>query len=211
MKRSHAQILGAVAVLLAAALLVPADRAAAHADYESSTPAKGEVVPSAPTQVDVFFSQDVFKQAGANYVRVFGDDLSTQVSDGDGTVDDDNRRHISATLPAGLANGRYIVRWMTTSDDDGDTDDGAYCFYIGVQPTADQQAECAAFEPAEAPTSAATTTSEQPTPVPTDDDTPGADDDDGTSTGVIIGIVAGVVVAVVIVGGSGFWFMRRRS
>ena len=215
MKRTHVRMLGAMALLLAAALLFPAARAAAHAGYESSTPAKDQVVPAAPGQVDVYFTQEVFKQAGANHVRVFADDGTTQVSDGDGTVDDNDRTHISAALPAGLANGRYIVKWMTTSDEDGDTDDSAFCFYVGVQPAAAQQAECASFEPTEVPTGAATepaspAATEQLTPAPTSDDTPSADDDGG-STGLIIGVVAGVIVAVIIVGGAGLWLMSRRS
>lgn len=217
MKRSHVQILGAVALLLAAALLLPAGKAAAHAAYDHSTPAKDEVVPTAPSQVDVYFKQDLVKVAGQYYVRVFADDATTQVSTGDGTVDDNDRTHISAALPAGLAQGRYIVKWHTVSDADGDPDTGAFCFYVGVQPTAAQQAECASFEPTPVPTIAAATASSSPaatqpavTPAPTADDTPSGDDG-GSSRAVIVGIVIGAIIAVVVVGGAGLWWRSRRA
>jgi copper transport protein len=216
MKRAQIRALGALALLLGAALLLPAGRAAAHAAYDHSTPAKDEVVPTAPSQVDVYFKQDVFKVAGNYFVRVFADDGTTHVSAGDGTVDDNNRKHISsAALPADLAQGRYIVRWMTTSDEDGHTEEGAFCFYLGVQPTAAQQAECASFEPTPVPTIAAATASSSPvstqtapaTAVPTSANTTGGGG--GSSTGLVIGIVVGVIVAVVIVGGGALWWRSR--
>jgi methionine-rich copper-binding protein CopC len=214
MKRAQIRALGALAFLFSAALLIPAGRAAAHAAYDHSTPAKDEVVPTAPSQVDVYFKQDVFKVAGQYYVRVFADDATTQVSTGDGTVDDNNRKHISATLPANLAQGRYIVKWHNVSDEDGDPDTGAFCFYIGVQPTAAQQAECASFEPTPVPTIAVGTASSSPvstqTAAATAVPTPGSTSGGGSSsTGVIIGVVAGVIAAVVVVGGAGLWWRSR--
>jgi methionine-rich copper-binding protein CopC len=202
------QTMGALALLLGVSLLTPAGRAAAHAAYDHSTPAMDAVVPTLPSQVDVYFKQDVFKVAGEYYVRVFRDDGTTQVSTGDGTVDDNNRRHISATLPADLVKGRYIVEWHTVSDEDSEPDSGAFCFYVGVQPTAAQQAECASFAPTPVPTIADATASSSPqataavTSVP-----PGRGSD---STGVIIGVVAGVIVAVV-VGAGGLWWRSRRA
>jgi methionine-rich copper-binding protein CopC len=208
------QTLGALALVLGVVLLTPAGRAAAHAAYDHSTPAKDEVVPAA-SQVDVYFKQDVFKVAGQYYVRVFANDGTTQVSPGDGTVDDSNRKHISAVLPAGLAQGRYIVNWHTVSDEDGEEDSGAFCFYVAVQPTAAQQAECASFEPTPVPTIADATASGSPvatqTAAATAAPTPGSTSSGGSSsTGVVIGVV-GAIAAVVVLGGAGLWWRSRRA
>jgi len=46
-----------------------------------------------------------------------------------------------------------------TSDADGDTDDGAFCFYVEVGPSPEQQAECAALAEEPAPTAAGGTAS----------------------------------------------------
>ncbi len=208
--------LGALAVLLGAVLLTPAGRAAAHAGYDHSVPAKDEVVPTTPSRVDVYFNENVFsrQEPPSYYVRVFADD-GTQVSAGNGTIDDNNRKHISASLPANLAQGRYIVEWFTTSDEDNDKDQGMYCFYIGVQPTAAQQAQCASFAPTPVPTIAVATqsppVSTQPaaTAVPTSASKGGGGG--GSSAGVIIGVVAGVIVAMAVVGGAGLWWRSRRA
>lgn len=190
----------------------------AHAEYERSTPTKDEVLAAAPAQVDVYFSQEITRQEGANFVRVFNDQ-NAQVSDGDGVIDDNDRTHITATLQGGLLDGRYIVRWKSLSDADGDDDEGAFCFYVVVQPTPEQAAECAAFDEAE-PTAAATSgdgetpgaTEAEATAVeatPTAITTPD-DDDDSSNTGVIVGIIV-AVAAVVVVAGGGALYMRQRQ
>src|SRR3990170_4300545 len=113
--------LPAVLALAVVALLYGSGGVSAHADYDRSEPGRNEVVAESPERIDVWFTQEVFKREGANYVRVF-DEQEVQVSEGDGIVDDDDRAHVYTTLPAALPTGRYIVRWMTTSDEDGDTD-----------------------------------------------------------------------------------------
>ncbi len=179
----------------------------AHADYDSSVPARDEVVAEAPERVEVFFTQDVIKRDGAFSVRVF-DDAGTQVSEGDGAVNDDDRRNINVELSATVGPGRYIVEWMSTSDIDGDTDDGAFCFYVGVEPTAEQEAECAEFEEPEPV--APTLVDDQPLdPTPTTTAPSGDVGDDGSNTGLSIGIVVAVIAAVVIVGGGLVWLSRR--
>jgi methionine-rich copper-binding protein CopC len=214
MRRASVSALTALAVLTAATLLIPAGRAFAHAAYDHSTPAKDEVVPAPPAQIDAYFKQDIFRQAGTYYLRVFSDDNTTQVSEGDGTIDDNDRRHMFVALPAGLANGRYIVHWATLSDEDGEEDSGMYCFYIGVEPTPAQQAECASFEPTPVPTiGAATQATSAATANPTATLAPGdTNDDDGDSnTGVIIGVVIAIVAVVVVGGGAALWFRSRQA
>ncbi len=210
-----------VAAVAGAALLAQAAPAYAHADYESSTPAKNEVVATAPAQVEVFFTQEITRQQGAYFVRVFNEQ-EVQVSDGDGVLDDDNRAHITATFQPDLPPGRYIVEWLTTSFEDGDDDEGAFCFYIAVQPTAEQQEACAAFEedgaaPTPAAGATATSTSPPPTATPAAAETPTAeatpadtpDGDDGSNTGLIVGgIIGGGVIAVIVIGGAAIWLRR---
>lgn len=220
MKRALMLPLGGL-LLFGAALLAPAQQAAAHAAYDHSTPARDEVVQQPPARVDVWFKEEIFRQAGADYVRVF-DEQDAQVSTGDGSFDDDDRTHMFADMPANAAPGRYIVRWMATSDEDGDTDEGAFCYYVAVQPTAEQQAECATFVEAETPVATsvgATATAATPTtagsettiaPTPTIV-TPATEDDGGSGapTGAIIGgIIAGAVAVVIIVGAVVIWLRR---
>ena len=176
----------------------------AHAEYERSTPAKDEVAATAPAQLDVYFTQEVFREAGANFVRVFND-AGTQVSDGDGVIDDSDRKHLTATLPPGLPNGRYIVRWQTLSDADGDDDEGAFCFYVVVPPTAEQAAECAAFDEAE-PTPSETAAEASPTATTTPDDSEGS-----SNTGIIVGAIVAVAAVVVVIGGGALYLRQRQQ
>jgi len=201
-----------VAVALLAVALGASTQVFAHAGYKRSEPGKDVVQLTPPTRVDAWFTQEVFRREGANFVRVFSD-AGEQVSGGDGEYDDDDRTHIFATLPPDLPAGRYVVRWMTTSDADGDTDDGAFCFYVTVGPSPEQQAECAALAEEPAPTAAGGTAepTAEPTAAPTADDTPPAEDGDGGSTRVILGAIAGVVAAVLLVGAAYALWQRRRT
>jgi methionine-rich copper-binding protein CopC len=216
MTRAYGRLVVFLGLALGVLLLAPST-AFGHADYERSVPNKNEVVATPPTQIDVFFAQEVLKQEGANYVRVF-DDSGTQVSDGDGVVSDDDRTLITAMFPNTLAEGRYIVEWKTLSDGDGDEDSSAFCFFVVTPPTDEQAADCLAREEAE-PTAVATTGGAT-TPVATFAETPSEasptvaapsdDEDDSSNTGLIIGII----IAVVVVAGAGagvYFFMRQRQ
>lgn len=181
------QIHLAVAIVVAAVVVsLAATTVFAHSGYESSIPASDEVLPEAPERVDVWFTQDIVKRAGLYFVRVF-DEAEAQVSDGDGVVGDDDRSHVFAELPPGLGPGRYIVRWMITSDIDGDADEGAFCFYVAVEPTAEQEVVCPEFEEGSV-----------------------TDSDDGDSnTNLIVGVIVAIVAVVVTVGGGVVWLGRR--
>lgn len=197
--------------LVAFGLLVAPGNVSAHADYDHSEPARDEVAPEPPAQVDVWFTQEVFKSEGDNFVRVL-DEQDVQVSEGDGVVDDDDRTHISAALPPDLGPGRYVVEWMTTSDIDGDTDEGAFCFYVAVEPTAEQEAECATFDEEPEATPAATATESGIAATSTPDDGGGVDAADGDSnTGIIIGVIVAIVIVAAVVGGAAVWLRRSRT
>lgn len=218
--------------LAVAGLLITVGSVSGHAEYERSEPGRNEIVAEPPARVDVYFGQDVRKLEGANFARVFNDG-GDQVSTGDGIVDDNDRTHIFAEIPTALPAGRYVVEWMTLSDEDGESDAGTFCFYVDSQPTEEQLAECAAFDveggvptmtpgtggpaptepPAEPPTAtpppAATATSEPqvtPTALATEDDDGGS----GSNAGLIVGAIIGGVVVVGAIAGGVYW-LRRRS
>ena len=133
----------------------------AHADYDRSVPAAGAVVLQAPQQVQVWFTQELFRREGQNSLEVYGPD-EQRVDLDDFAIDDDDRKLMTVSLPPHLANGVYTVRWRSLSADDGDEAGGEFQFTIqadeptaeAVQPTDTAQA---------APTAAAVNTQPSPT------------------------------------------------
>jgi methionine-rich copper-binding protein CopC len=133
-----ALIIAALALLLAALSLGGGQRAFAHADYESSTPADGETVSESPERVDVVFGQEAARQGGLPtliVVNQFGDLIADEA-----VLDDVDRTHMSVALPPALGSGRYTVIWHTVSDEDGEEAQGAFHFYVGAGPSATTQA-----------------------------------------------------------------------
>jgi methionine-rich copper-binding protein CopC len=188
---SRAAALAATAVALLVLLAVHTPSVSAHARYDHSTPGDGEVVATAPTQIDVYFGEEVARGNGLPTLVVV-DDTGDQVDTG-AVLDDNDRTHMSAPLNADLPDGRYTVLWHTVSADDGEEAQGAYHFYVGAAPTPVPSSGSSA-------TAAVTAT-----PVPS---TPATKDDNGGDIpvwGLIVGIIAGVVVG----GGTGVVFGRR--
>lgn len=198
-------ICGVVLLTLALVALVPGE-AAAHAGLERSVPAHNDVLEESPEQVDLFFEGEVVKKEGLTFVRVFDPTDEQQVSVGDGTVDDDDRTHIFATLPPGLPDGQYVVQWTATSDEDNETVSSAFCFYVNVEATAESNDACVEFgERVIAAAEEALSEEGEPKAAPAESD------DGGTSTGAIIAIVAGgVAVTLVVLGAAAVVLKRRR-
>jgi methionine-rich copper-binding protein CopC len=219
MARMSRRVVAFLVLAIAGALLVPAIGVFAHAGYDHSTPSAGEVVTTPPTKVDAYFKEDIKRAAGTYSLRV-EDATGTAVSDGDGTLDDNDRTHMTATIPTTLADGRYVVKYKTVSDVDGDAAQGGFCFYVNVQPSAADTAACTALVPTEAPASTGSpVATTQATSVATSAATPEAsptvatatgNKDNGSNTGVIVGVIVGIVVAVVVVAG-GALYMRQRQ
>lgn len=204
-----------IVLALAACLVASLGKAFAHSEYESSTPGKSESVGQSPARVDMYLTLDLFKREGENEIQVF-DEASNRVDDTNTVVDDNNRRHMYVALQPNLPAGRYVVRWKTLSDDDQETFGGAFAFYIGVTPTADQlhedreieeQAELE-FEEQEPTAEPASTEAATPSPTIT---SASEDDDDGggASVGLIVGVVV-AVIAVAAVGGGAVAINRWR-
>ncbi len=179
------------AALVAVVLSAPA--ALAHARYDHSTPAQGQVVQTAPAQVDIYTAQDMKKQAGADEITVERNDSANSggqvVSTGATTVDDNNRRHFFVALQPNLPAGRYVVSFKNISDEDGEADHGQFAFYVGTGPTAAQ----AALDKQLAITAQ-------------DEDTKHSD----SHTGLIILIVVAAIVVLALIATGLFIRQRRR-
>ena len=132
---------GALGVLaaLCAALTLTAP-AAAHAAYASSAPAFAAVLDSAPDQIELRFTQQLFRRAGANEIRLERSDDGAEIALGEVVIDNADRARMRVALLGPLAPGRYLVSWQNLSADDGDTDQGSYPFYVGRPPTAEEEA-----------------------------------------------------------------------
>jgi methionine-rich copper-binding protein CopC len=223
-RRIRAAGLAAALVALAVGTALAPHPALAHARYKSSTPGKGEVLATSPPAVEIVFTQNVQKVAGAYGIAV-NRDRGGPVTSSPPTLDDADRSKMSVPLQPNLPAGRYVVNWKNVSDDDGDPLEGAFSFYVAAQPTTvdlanDQQlAQVGAnLETAQAGTpgagstppatarpgvtGTAAATAASPTAVPASSGSGG-----GSNTGLFIGI--GVAVAIVLIAGGGwFTFMR---
>lgn len=162
-----------VGVLLAVVHYPLSTAVLAHADYDNSVPAAGEVVSQAPQQVQVWFSQELFRREGQNSLEVYGPD-DQRVDQDDAAIDDDNRELMTVSLQSDLPNGVYTVRWRTLSADDGDDAEGEFQFTI----QADEPEPEAT--PTAASTLAPTATEEADQPSPTDTATPESADTEST-------------------------------
>src|SRR5581483_3713163 len=175
-----------LALMLLLAVLGGPAAALAHAHYDHSTPAIGEVVQTAPARVEIFTDQEMAKSGNANSIAVTNAD-GQRVGSGVTTVDDADRRHFWVALQPGLPPGRYVVSFTTLSDVDGDSDHGRFAFYIGRGPTAQEQKLDAQLSGA----------------------TP-ATDSSSSHTGLIVAIAVAVAAVLAIGGGTTVALRRRR-
>lgn len=201
MRRSR--ILPLVLILMVAGVLVPLS-VLAHASYKRSNPAKNSVIPAAPARLDVWFAEEVQKVAGANSLKVT-DASGKQVDTGDLVVDDDDRKHMSIGLQPDLPDGVYTVAWATTSDGDGDPDDGTFSFTIQASATVTATETTTGTASATPTLSSTPTVAPSPAITPTTSPSNTSDDDSGVALPVLIVVVLAGVGAFL-----AFSVMRRR-
>ena len=154
-----------LAVLLATIHYLLVTAVLAHADYDRSVPAADDVVLQAPQQVQVWFTQELFRREGQNSLEVFGPN-EQRVDLDDAAIDDDDRKLMTVSLAPDLADGVYIVRWRTLSADDGDDAEGEFQFTVRASRPAGE-ADTPAQSADAAPTAAPTDTVETAQPSPT--------------------------------------------
>jgi len=123
--------LACVVVLIGVALLASAAPASAHANLVSSDPAGGATLETAPTQIQITFSEQpdpgvsgilLYDQTGAKL-----DVVGSAVAQGD--------RTLVFPIAGDLPNGVYTVAWTTTSVEDGHATSDSFTFGVGVTPT----------------------------------------------------------------------------
>ena len=138
--RSLGQTFALLAVLAALllSLIGTTDPAAAHAGYRESSPAFAEELSAAPERIELRFTQQLFRRAGANTLELVGPNGPLEWL-GPGVIDNDDRGLLFLRLDALLSPGRYLVRWTNLSADDGDSDAGSYPFYVGRSATVEEQ------------------------------------------------------------------------
>ncbi len=105
-----------------------------HAQLERSIPAAGAVLPVAPVQVDIWFTEKV--ASGLSTIQVT-DVNRKRVDLADSTVDSSDGHHLVVSLSS-LPPGLYTVIWANLSADDGHPDKGGFAFSL-LAPTATPQ------------------------------------------------------------------------
>ena len=113
-----------IAALSAAALVVAASPAAAHADLLETNPSPGEVLTKPPKVITLTFTEPV--ETTARSVRVYGTD-EQRVDDGEINVVGNTVR---VPVPE-LDEGAYVVTWRVTSTD-AHPIEGAFTFQVGT-------------------------------------------------------------------------------
>ena len=121
------------------ALLAGSEYARAHAAYEDSSPAFAEVLDGAPARIALRFTQELFREEGANTLSLTHESGEV-IAVGAFAIDNADRRRAAAEVLGNMPAGRYVVSWTNLSADDGDDDSGSYPFYVGREPSAEQSA-----------------------------------------------------------------------
>jgi methionine-rich copper-binding protein CopC len=162
--------------------------ARAHGEIERSDPAADAVLPAAPAEVHIWFSQELFRREGANMIKVSGPD-GARVDGGDTQIDDDDRKHAFVSLQPNLPPGFYTVSWRNLSVEDGHEGSGEFSFT--VEPAAGEAA------PQSSPPAAqqAATETPLPSPTPAPAPTPPASSGLPCLSGLLLG--GGVLMAII--------------
>ena len=194
-----------LAIPLAAALffllLVGAE---AHSRYVRSEPGQGAVIASEPERVEIWFTQDLFRRQGENWILVYGPG-GDEVQSGEAQIDDDDRRRMWIELQFPLAAGEYRVEWRNLSAEDGDDEEGEFTFILDPQArvtSTPMLAETETSFPTPTHTAIAPEVAVIPNSKPTSEPTPDASDDE---SGCVLGLTPAFALVAL-----GFGLTRRR-
>lgn len=178
----------ALSVLCGLVLLLGAGPASAHTRLQSSDPADGTSVPTAPARVSLTFNEDM--QVGFSTVTLIGPDGAAYQT---GDVAADGGTVSTALLPLGPA-GRYEIGYRVVSED-GHPVTGSVAFTLTAPGPA---AAVAVPTTAAAPSSGPATSSADPAPAAAS--APAAPEGGGAPVwpwivGAVVLVAVGVVVA----------------
>jgi copper transport protein len=129
-KNPLARVVGRVVVGLAALVLVlvaGTGVASAHAALDSTTPADGQSVPTAPQIVSATFSESISADVGGLTIRNTDGD---RVDDGNSSVSGNT---LQVTVPTDLPDGTYIATYRVLSAD-GHPVSGSWLYGVGTAP-----------------------------------------------------------------------------
>lgn len=118
-------------IVLGSSALLSLRVVSGHAEYDHSDPAADAVLATAPTQVQIWFTQELFRRQGSNKLEVY-DTAGQRVDLDDVTIDDDDRTLLRVSLLPSLPAGRYTVRWQALSAEDGHEGQGEFAFTVGA-------------------------------------------------------------------------------
>ncbi len=123
--------LAIVAIVLGGALVLPRG-AAAHALLQSSTPAAGSTVGTAPTTIELTFGETPDPRLST--VKVLD---ASGTNHATGAAAPARGNGLALDVPVGpLIDGVYTVAWRTVSSVDGHVASGSFAFGVGVAVTA---------------------------------------------------------------------------
>lgn len=159
--------------------------ASAHTGYDHSTPGKSESVDEPPERVDLWFTAALM-QGEHQRLWVENED-GDRVASYEGEVSPEEPTKLSVALPGDLPDGRYTVRWYVRAAD-GMFAEGAFRFYVGVEPTQEQLDEDAQLVERVA-----------------------IMDDGGSGPNVAAIVAIAAAVAVLVIGGGVILLNRRRT
>ncbi len=98
----------------------------AHATPTSYVPVAGASVLSAPSRIEINFSEHI--EPDASGIKVLGQD-GVEIQEGKATLDSSDPRHLTVGLKD-KGDGVYTVSWQVVSVDDGHFTKGSYSFLV---------------------------------------------------------------------------------
>src|SRR5579871_1139600 len=114
-----------VAIFVLAGLLIAPAVVRAHAFLDHSDPAVGSTVPTSPSVMHLWFTQEL--EPAFSWVTV-SDKSGASVSDGPAAIDPNNKSEMTVKLKP-LAAGTYTVKWHALSVDTHTTE-GDFTFQV---------------------------------------------------------------------------------
>jgi copper resistance protein C len=147
------RVLAACTLALASLFGFGLGSASAHAQYAGSTPSANGTVQSAPSSLQITFTEEL-SDIKVSITGPHGGEVTTAPA----TFNLENRHQANVSMKDD-GPGTYTVLWHNVSGDDGDPNDGQFAFAVaGAAPIA---------TPTPAPSSAQGTTTQASAPAPT--------------------------------------------